>query len=207
VVVNIGGYMSTERTVEEGKPVYAIIPKAQQQEAMRFLQEQLFTTPTWLLNNDIQFKAATADWRILMTAQDRILGNLLAPAKIGNLLHFATVEPVNAYTATDMLNELKAGIWSELKTHKNIDVYRRNLQKAYVERLVELVAPPESRATATAGVRAPRLSERTDAVSLVKAHTKQLAAEIKAAITATTDVQTKMHLADVYERLDKALNP
>ncbi len=43
------------------------------------------------------------------------------------------------YTPIDLFTDLRTGIWSELSTGKTIDVYRRNLQRAYIERLEYLM--------------------------------------------------------------------
>jgi len=58
----------------------------------------------------------------------------------------ATLGP-KAYTVTEMLHDLQSGIFSELATGKPIDVYRRNLQKAYVNKIVSFDRDPgEARA-------------------------------------------------------------
>jgi hypothetical protein len=47
---------------------------------------------------------------------------------------------LNSYSLTEMMSDLKDGIWSELKNISSgnlntINVYRRNLQKSYISRL------------------------------------------------------------------------
>ena len=49
----VGGIMETPKMVEEKGPVYEIVPEAKQKEAVDFLNKQLFTTPSWLINQDI----------------------------------------------------------------------------------------------------------------------------------------------------------
>ena len=44
----VGGIMETPKMVEEQGPVYEVVPKAKQKEAVEFLNKQLFTTPSWL---------------------------------------------------------------------------------------------------------------------------------------------------------------
>ncbi|HTJ12500.1 MAG TPA: hypothetical protein VL547_10765, partial [Dinghuibacter sp.] len=76
-----------------------------------------------------------------------------------------------------------------------IDVYRRNLQKAYVERLCALVGP------------ATKVNRGDDALSLLKAHARELDATLKSAAARSTDALTRDHLVDLGERLDLALKP
>jgi hypothetical protein len=39
------------------------------------------------------------------------------------------------------MTDLRNGIFSELKTNAPIDIYRRNMQKLYVSKLCDLLAP------------------------------------------------------------------
>ena len=53
VTKNIGGVKTTPSSVEESKVVYEYVSKNTQKEAVNFLQEQLFTTPKWLLDKNL----------------------------------------------------------------------------------------------------------------------------------------------------------
>ena len=50
----------------------------------------------------------------------------------------------DSYSLIEMLNDLQSGIWSELRTYSAITVYRRNLQKAYIERMDYLINKKQS---------------------------------------------------------------
>jgi len=112
-----------------------------------------------------------------------------------------------------MLGDLYKGIFSELPARRPIDIYRRNLQKMYVEGITRFLAGSGDGGgrggaliTISAGsVPSPTLDKTSDAVSVVKAHVKKLVREIKAAIPLATDTDTRIHLEDIYERLDKVL--
>lgn len=56
----VGGVMETPKMVEEAGPVYEIVPEAKQREAVDFLNKNLFTTPVWMLNQDILVKPVLA---------------------------------------------------------------------------------------------------------------------------------------------------
>jgi len=108
------------------------------------------------------------------------------------------------------LGDLKKGIWSELAARKPVDIYRRNLQKSYVNILSNLVSPPPpSQATIAPGVTITISggSDKSDVASVVKAHLASLRNEINAAAAVIADPMTKYHLQDVSKRIDKALNP
>ena len=117
----------------------------------------------------------------------------------------------DAYKAADMLNELKRGIWSELAARKPIDIYRRNLQKSYVERVGQIVNPPVfSGAGISFRIGAPAAmtdTKKSDIISVLKGNLRSLQTEIKTALPAIGDRMTRYHLQDVNERIEKILNP
>lgn len=208
---NVGGIEWTPSVVEQGKAVYAYTPRQKQKTAIQFLQKQLFTTPDWLIDRNLFSLIGTSQINIITGAQKAALGRLLNTRTLSNLVQFTMFEPDHAYTVPAMLDDLKNGIWSELKTHQAIDIYRRNLQKAYVESLIALVKPSKivittQPALAGPGATTPTIDDN-DAISNVKGHIRSLESEIRAAIPLTRDTQTKLHLQDVSERLKNSLDP
>ena len=199
---NIGGILTTPKTVEQAGSIYEFPAKSKQQRAMAFLQEQLFTTPLWL--NDTQLASLTkTSFASVTNVQKKVLFQILSPEVLDRLLLQENFEGANAYTAAQFLRELKQGIFSELPAHKTIETYRRGLQRVYAERLLMMItAGPQNPL-----VPAQSLSKDGDALPLVKAHTKALAENIKAAIPQMTDEMTRNHLQDLYDRLDNGLHP
>ena len=203
VTKNIGGIITTPRTVEEGAPVFEFVPKARQKEAMQFLQQQLFTTPKWLLDKKLFSLAGAGDMNTISSLQSSVLNRLLSGSTIDKLIQFEAYDASKAYTATEMLNDLKKGIWSELRTSQSVDIYRRNLQKLYAEKLMALIKPAAPSVPVNPFVPPAGLSKTSDALSIVKGHVKSLAAEIKRVLPLVKDTQTKLHLQDVYDRLTR----
>jgi hypothetical protein len=208
VVKNIGGMTTTPKTVEQAGNVYDFTPKATQKEAMAFLQQQLFTTPTWLVDHKITLIAGVNGSSNVGTIQQNVLARLLSPNTLGKLGFFEEVKGAAAYTAPEMANDLKKGIWSELASHKSIDMLRRNLQKAYVEQLIGIVAPaPQPAPTGLQlGGGGNAGAKNSDAISILKGQARTLLAEIKAAIPGAPNQTTRLHLQDVAGRLSDALD-
>lgn len=208
---NIGGREWTPSVVEQDKPVYTYTSKQRQKEAMRFLQAQLFTTPEWLIDKNLFSYIGTDQVEIISRIQRTGVSRLLNVRTLNNLVQFDMMDPDDAYTVNEFLGDLKNGIWTELKSGKPITIYRRNLQKAYVESLVRLIKPPKNTLTIQISLgstlRAPQTIDGGDAISIVKGHARTLIGEINAAISRKTDPVTKMHLQDVKERLQNALDP
>jgi len=195
VLKNVGGVMITPKTVDQTGPVFVYTPREKQQRAVAFLNAQLFATPVWLIDQRL-FDLATVGFSDVASVQDRVLNELLDPVRIDRLIDASTdLGTSKTYTASDLLRDLRGGIFTELPAARPIDVYRRNLQKAYVERLCALVGP------------ATKVNRGDDALSLLKAHARELDATLKSAAARSTDALTRDHLVDLGERLDLALKP
>ncbi|HXO77850.1 MAG TPA: zinc-dependent metalloprotease, partial [Puia sp.] len=137
VLRNIGSTMTTWRTTDQPGAVNGDVPGWKQQEAIRFLLDEVFTTPTWMVDY------LTADSRIsessrvdvqftLGGAQQQAINRVLS---FDVLSHLARVRE-KGYTAGKLLEELSGGVFSELRPGLAVDVYRRNVQKMYVDQLV-----------------------------------------------------------------------
>jgi hypothetical protein len=131
---------------------------------------------------------------------------------LNKLIQFEAEDGSQAYSITDLFSDLKKGIWSELTTKKKIDIYRRNLQKSYVNILSAIITPPKTSETTIVinfgGTSRPQLNDdKSDIKSLVRAHLLSLRNEIKAALPGITDEMSKYHLQDILTRIDNALNP
>jgi hypothetical protein len=204
VVKNIGGIMATPKAIEEAGEVYEFTSKARQKEAMAFLQDQLFTTPTWLLDYKLTGLTGTNPASMLSSVQLNVVTRLLSTGTLGKLDLFEQAKGSVAYTSAEMLNDLKKGIWSELATHKAIDASRRMLQKGYVEILVNTLAPAP--AQASGGLPGGQTLKVADAWSLLKGHARSLMAEIKAAAALAPNQVSRYHLQDLGGRLSDALD-
>ena len=206
---NVGGIYKTPRVVEDSEPVYEFTPKAKQAEAVAFLQQQLFATPTWLINTDVFTKTGGNPLTIIGNIQDNVLNRLFSASTLNKLINAETAIGNNAYKMTDLFGDMKKGIWSELSTRKTIDVYRRNLQKSYVNVLSNLLNPAEVTISLGGGFSiAPAVNtDKSDIKSLVRAHLTVLRGEVNAAAAAITDPMSRYHLQDVSKRIEDALNP
>jgi len=210
VARNVGGIYKTPRVVEDSEPVFEFTPKSKQAEAVVFLKQQLFTTPTWLISNDVFVKTGGNPLTIIGNIQDNVLNRLFGVNTLNKLINAETAIGSSAYKMTDLFSDVKKGIWSELSTRKAIDVYRRNLQKSYVNVLSNLLNPAEITINLGGGgfnVTPTVNTDKSDIKSLVRSHLTSLRSEIIGAASATTDPMSRYHLQDVAKRIDDALNP
>lgn len=207
----VGGIQTTPKMVEEAGPVVEYVSKAKQKEAISFLQAQLFTTPKWMFENNIPALTGINKLSVISGAQSSVLNRLLGNSTLDKLIR-AQEDNAAAYSANEMLMDLKKGIFSELPTKKPIDVYRRNLQKIYAERLISNLESPNPAAAAAVSGRGgfggpSNYSKTSDASSVARMHLKSLAAEMKAAAPLYIDMMSKAHLEDLTVRINQALDP
>jgi hypothetical protein len=212
VLKNVGGIYEVPKSVEQTGDVYTPTPKATQKEAIAFLNKQLFETPAWLLNRDILNKFSnpvTAE--TVGNIQTNVINSLVSNSRLSRMVYssyrFGTAE---TYNPDEMLADAENGIWSELATKKPIDMYRRNLQKAYAEALINLLTPSTGIITISFGPSSAiggASKKSNDVVSIARAHLTALRSKILAAVPGTSDKLSKYHLQDVAERIKQALEP
>jgi hypothetical protein len=207
----VAGVMETPKMVEEKGPVYELVPKAKQREAMEFLNKHAFATPTWLINEDIFSRTGLKGTTVIGRLQDNVLNGLLSTRTLNKLIDAEAMEGAKTYTMLDLFADLKKGVWTELPTRAKIDVYRRNLQKSYINQLSNILNPPRP-ANAGGGITisfgsVSSNTDKSDIKSVVRAHLTALRSEVRAAAAGTTDPLSRYHLQDVLVRIDNALDP
>ncbi|RFS21447.1 DUF5117 domain-containing protein [Chitinophaga silvatica] len=206
VAKNVGGIYETPKTVEQSGAVYEIVPKSIQKDAVSFLNKQLFTTPKWLIDQDLLNKFGGDAPSLIASRQEPILDRLMNVNTINKLSSAeATFNTKNAYQPIEMLTDLKKGIFSEIYAHQPVDVYRRNLQRAYVDNLSKLVSPA---APASGNMMMPMVANpgKSDASAIGRSQLIALKSELQAN-AGTADVMTRGHIQDLIARINKALDP
>lgn len=208
---NIGGIQRNPKRQEQSGTVFEITPKTRQKEAMGWLQENVFKTPTWVIQNNISDLTGVDPSATILSLQNRSLNTLMSANTINKLIRSEVALGNQAYTLTEMMNDLRKGIFSELDRKTPIDLYRRQLQKSFAEKLIGLVAPPSPGGGAVqfgGGFFAPAtVSNTSDALSVAKGQLRLLQGSINTAIPTTTDLASKNHLIDLQDRIKQALNP
>ncbi|MBB6611889.1 zinc-dependent metalloprotease [Pontibacter sp. Tf4] len=210
VTANVGGVYETYKTYDQAGNVYEPVAKEKQQRAMKFLNEQGLATPTWMLDDNILRKiesAGTIDR--VRNAQVSIVNNLLEPGRMARLIEGQATLGNKAYTLPEMMADLRKGVWSEITTGKSIDVYRRNLQRGYLERMEFLMTDQKDAPSAASRFRAgtPVNVSQSDIRPLVRGELTTLRNQIRTSIAKTNDTMTKYHLQDALVRIDNILNP
>lgn len=207
---NIGGVYEYYKAAGQDGAVYTHVDKNHQKEALQFVIDQLFETPEWLLDqeifNKIEYSGSIERIRGL---QARSLNNILSVGKMARMIENEAANGNDAYKLTDMMRDLRNGLWTELRSGKAIDTYRRNLQRAHIDRLAYLMtAPNQSAAKGSRYVKGTAVNtSQSDIRAVVRAELKSLQSAIRSGLGRTGNSMSRIHLQDASERIDAILNP
>jgi hypothetical protein len=188
VVTLVGGVHTTIRAADQEGAVHEPVDADRQREAVDFLTREVFDTPTWLNEPAVlsRIEATGAVARIRQLQANR-LRQLLDPARMLRMVE-AEVMGAEVYPVPELLEDVREAVWRELADSRAVDAYRRNLQRAHVERLGELM-------TADAG--APG-----DAAALARAELVRLLPRLRtAAGRGGLDAVTRAHYLDQAARI------
>ncbi|KAF2515186.1 zinc-dependent metalloprotease [Flavobacterium foetidum] len=204
VVTNVGGvYENTKRPNQKGN-VYEVVPKSKQIEAMNWLQANAFSSPTWIVNlNNLKNTDYAGYTEKFRNIQVRHLNNLMSLARIGRLMD-NEILGVDTYKALDFFKDLRKGIWKETAAASNVTIYRRNLQRAYIDRMAFLMTEemkPNERFTVYYNV------SQSDLRALVRGELTSLKKSLSVAKAGAVNTETKYHYEDCIKRIDLILDP
>jgi hypothetical protein len=172
--------------------------------------DELFETPTWLLDENIfsktEFSGAIERVRRL---QARTLNNILDAGRMARMIENETLNgAAKSYTLVNMMRELRKGVWSEIYAGNSIDTYRRNLQRAHLDRLDYLLNEAKDQKGANKGYRKRSgiNINQSDVKSVTRGELKRLQRDVKKA-SRRGNTLTRYHLQDVIDRIDLILDP
>ena len=203
---NIGGVYQYYKTYDQEGPVYTHVKKSHQKKCMNFLNDQLFETPTWMIDNNILNKIEFAGiTNRIRSTQSRTLNSILDFGKMARLIENEAINGKAAYTLIDMMSELKNGIWKELYNNKEIDVYRRNLQLAYLDRISYIMNEEQGSIPSWARGRVTSVKvSQSDIRTIAVGQLLELKKDIKK-YKNKSDKMTEMHLDMAMNKINKIL--
>lgn len=203
VTANIGGVIKQTKAYGQEGPVFFHVTAEKQKKAMKFLQDELFTTPEWLIDQEI-FNKIEFDGNVerVRSTQERSLNNLLDFGRMARLIENEEVNGREAYSLLNMMTDLRTGLFSELRNGRTISTYRRNLQRAYIDRMEYLMTQDQGNTRGTSVD-----VGQSDIRPVVRGELTNLQNSIRNAVGRTNDQLTRYHLQDALKRIDLILNP
>ncbi len=199
---NVAGIYTTPKMVEEQGPVHKFVPAEIQREALKFIDTQLFNTPLWMVNQELTEKAGVNPVNTIGNIQRSMLNRLLSKSTIDKLLNYETMHGEHAFSVNELFTTLRNSVWSELSTNQPVDVYRRNLQKHYINALINTYNGPSPTGQ---GVMVTRTTvSLSDATAIARAELVLLREEMLKAAEIATGI-SKAHLLDLAGVINEVL--
>ena len=214
VAVVVGGVYRHEKYPNQAGVLHTAVPRARQADAVRFLTENAFATPSYFLDADVLRRIEPTGFvERIRTRQTAALTTLFQDARLSRLAEQgATLPAGTAYTLADLFGDVRRGCFAEVGALRpSVDTYRRNLQRAFVEQMDRLIntplvtAPPPGFVPFPGFVAPP--PRPGDARALARLELQELQGVLRTALPRGTDRTTRAHFVDLQARIDRVLNP
>ncbi len=204
VSANVGGVYEYYKTADQTGNVYVPVPKALQKEAVQFLNKEVFKTPEWLIDpaiiNRIEYAGSLERINGIQTSG---LAHLLNIARLHRVIENEALNGDKAYKITELMSDIRKGVWTELSSGTKIDAYRRNLQRSYVDILGKILldTKPLPAAPASPYFKGTQANAHTsDIKAVVRAELAQIRTMAQSA--SSSDAMTRNHLKDIVARIN-----
>jgi hypothetical protein len=217
VTTIIGGGTVQYKSGSQKGPVFVPIPASRQRAAMKFINDSIFRTPTYLIRPELAARFEPEGMLARVGgAQSRVLTSLLDDARLNRLLDreaLAVVSGEQTYKLGELLDQLRQGVWSELSASSTkIDPYRRRRQNDYLAQVGRKLNPPAPTPAAGGagggrGGATPPAPLSEDARSQIRGELVTLRDEIRRAIPKAADRETRLHLEGADHRIGEILDP
>lgn len=217
-VVNvIGGASSQEKYGSQPGPRFTPISAARQREAMKFLAENAFKTPTFLIDQSVLRRIEpVGEINRIERAQAALLTNVLNDGRMSRLVEYQAMaeNPDAAYSLGDMLGDLRKAVWSEIYSGSpKVDAYRRALQRAYVTQVGNKIKPPRQENQPGGGFPQQRRGPQPppantgEIKNMLRGELRDLDKELASAAEKASDRETRVHLEGVRAQIKEILEP
>ena len=193
VAGNIGGVYEFNKKPSQSGNVYVPVTKTKQKQSLDWVLKNVFKTQRWLLDKNILNKIDEAGYlEMIAKYQNRSLRTLLNAKTLKRMMDAQVIQE-NNFAAIDMVAALRKGIFSETYTTKNVDIYRRNLQKSFIAAMKRLMNDTSIK--------------NTDISSIVRGELTTLKYQLNSASKRAINKITKYHYKDAVVMIKAVIDP
>jgi len=202
VVAVVGGVHVVTKTADQNGPVYEVVPRLRQRQALAWLGREALEAPVWLTPPEIRTLIGdAAGFEALSRRQVAVLNALLDPRRMARLSQMEVAQPEQAYSLPEFLDDMGRAVWLDPSGGRAIDPYRRTLQRAYLARVKTLMTEEPSAPQGFGGQAPPPSLERSDIRPLLRAQLIRLRRQATNGAARSQDRVTQAHLEDMAERI------
>ncbi len=189
----IGGVIENNKKPEQEGYIYKNSSKLAQKDAMKWLQNNVFNNVEWLISNEIIKNInPSGHTESILKIQNRQLYSLLNTQRLKRMMD-AEITEKDFYSTINMFKDLRNGIFSELEKAANVSIFRRNIQKSFIERMSVLIHNDEIK--------------NFDLFSVIRGELIVLKKQLTNVNNKNINLITKYHYDDCLSRIQKILNP
>ena len=190
---NIGGVYEFNKKPNQVGNIYIPVTKEKQKESLIWLQKNAFETQDWLLDKNILSKLKEDGYaNLILNIQNRQLNSILSSSTLKRMIDAEVIQD-DFYAASDMIRDLRTGIFMEANYVRNVDLFRRNLQKSFIDRLGVLLVSKETK--------------NTDITSIIRGELEMINFQLTTAKNRDVNRMTKYHYRDCIAAVQELLNP
>ena len=206
VVTNIGGVYYEHNTPTMEGASYTGVPAVIQREAIKFLAENLFTAPLWLADdsilNDIPRHTAVD---VILGVQSKVVSALLNPKRIGRIIGYSDQ---TGFTINEFIDSFIKSIYSEVYNAGKADQYSRNLQRYFLNSLLELIKNDKEVISPSSSVYGAFSNQLgfTDFIPAAKSSLRELRKKLDRQARASKDPVTVAHYKEMSASIIKAID-
>ncbi len=205
---NVGGVYEQPKTADQEGVIYSPVPEERQRRAVQWMADHVFTTPTWMVRDDIldRIESGGITGRI-RGYQVGGIARLLDPQKLARLLDGETRWDGDQYTVSELMTDMRGAIFSELSSGASVDSYRRNLQRGYVDQLESLMTLDFNASGALASFGFQSIdADESDLRMLVRGELETLQSMVDRGADRTRDATTRLHLRDLSAKISDVMD-
>ncbi len=192
VIRLVGGVVTTDYHAGRGKDVFSPVPAAKQEQAVRFLMDNMKMPPELSTPEILNKISPSGAVRLSVSLQASIIRSLFNSARVQRMFDNEAVNGRKAYSVDHMVLDVQSGIWSELAAPKPaIDPYRRSLQRSYLDMMDARVNGDGATAS--------------DLKGIARHNLKLLAKQIDRALPKSGNLITTEHLDDSRKQIERIL--
>lgn len=174
--------------------VYTHAPLSLQQRAVQFINDYVFATPSWLLDEEILSRIEEQGVTDRVSAlQGYALRVMFYPERLLRVMENEALNGNQAYTMVSLFKDTRDGVFGDATSGRRIDPYRRNLQRLYIQKMQELMKLEENKVNSS------------DIKAITRANLNTLRKELQKAVKRSGDTTSRYHVQDLIARIDAIL--
>ena len=207
VTTNIGGIYEDLKSNDQEGSVYNHVPKNVQKKAINFLNEHVFSSLDWLVDKNVLNKIENigAQERIRVI-QNYALNRVFDYSRLSRMIENKLINGNLSYSIQEMILDINKGIWGDLSNTNPIELYKRNLQKSYINIFIDMMENEKTQSNYYKRFGANIKFSESDIRPIILGELKDLQEKFNIKSKKIKDKETRNHLQYLKMMIDKVIN-